>query len=403
MNKKKLIFGILNCSNDYEQNYNLNKKIYEKIKDEYGNFCIVNLSNLRLFYKSNTKPKKKIPSDIKIFKPKNGEELIKIFKGKKLIAFNNLGKSFSYFKIYYYLKKIDLEQILLMNIGYINNKIYFSKKNKKFFFNSIIYFIRSKLSYYIFRILTILNIFPKISIYFESSKLIIKAINSGLSRSFEKSFPSTKFAYFRKIIPINSRSYDQNKNTKKTEKYISFIDSNFCAIDRTIREGNISTELRKKYYLNLKKLLFNFKKIFKKEIIICVHPKTKDKLFFSTFKNFKIKKYQTSKIINKSYLILFHESSAIMDAVISKKKIISVNSLLLGNYLKNRTDTYKSRLGLYSINLEKNILDKSVILKRLNHSRKNLLNYIKNNLQIDGSTTGDKKIIETLNKIYVKK
>ena len=80
-----------------------------------------------------------------------------------------------------------------------------------------------------------------------------------------------------------------------------------------------------------------------------------------------------------------------------------MNSLLLGNYLKNRTDTYKSRLGLYSINLEKNILDKSVILKRLNHSRKNLLNYIKNNLQIDGSTTGDKKIIETLNKIYVKK
>ena len=61
MNKKKLIFGILSCSNDYEQNYNLNKKIYEKIKDEYGNFCIVNLSNLRLFYKSNTKPKKKNP------------------------------------------------------------------------------------------------------------------------------------------------------------------------------------------------------------------------------------------------------------------------------------------------------------------------------------------------------
>ena len=290
-----------------------------------------------------------------------------------------------------------------MNIGYINNKIYFSKKNKNFFFNSIIYFIRSKLSYYIFRILTILNIFPKIDLYFESSKLIIQAINSGLSRKFENYFPSTKFAYFRKTLPINSRSYDQNQHQKKTEKYISFIDSNFCAIDRINREGRISLEVRKKYYLNLKKLLIHLKKIFKKKIIICVHPNTKDRLFFSIFKGLKIQKYQTSNIISKSFLVLFHESSAIMDAIILKKKIISVDSCLLGNYLKKRNNTYKSHFGLYSINLDEDIIDKSKILKKLKYSPKKLLNYIKNNLQIDGSKTGDKKIIETLNKIYIKK
>ena len=50
---KKIEFGILTCSNDYEQNLNLNKEIYTKIQKEFGNFCILNLTNLKLFQKKD--------------------------------------------------------------------------------------------------------------------------------------------------------------------------------------------------------------------------------------------------------------------------------------------------------------------------------------------------------------
>lgn len=80
---KKIEFGILTCSSDYEQNLNLNKEIYTKIQKEFGNFCILNLSNLKLFKKKDfLKTPNYISSNIKIYKPRDAQELKAIFKKK---------------------------------------------------------------------------------------------------------------------------------------------------------------------------------------------------------------------------------------------------------------------------------------------------------------------------------
>ena len=49
------------------------------------------------------------------------------------------------------------------------------------------------------------------------------------------------------------------------------------------------------------------------------------------FKKFKCIKFQTDKYINRSYIVLFHEGSSIIEAVLLKKKIINIDgkSLLL--------------------------------------------------------------------------
>lgn len=402
---KKIEFGILTCSSDYEQSLNLNKEIYTKIQKEFGNFCILNLSNLKLFKKKDfLKTPNYISSNIKIYKPRDAQELKAIFKKKKLIAFNNLGKSFSFFKIYFYLKKINLKQILLMNIGYLENKTSLDLNNSSFFLSSALFFLRKKISYFIFRILTILEIFPKIDIYFESKKNTVKAVKSGLSSRIEKILPFTKLAYFRKVYSINSRAYDVIKNNNVSNKYLCFVDSNFNALDRVLREGKINNKDKKLYYFYLKQLFLELQKIFKKKMVICVHPKNNDKFFFSYFKQFIIKKYETSKIITKSSLVLFHDSSAITDAILQKKNIISLNSELLGNYLNNSTKLYSKILGSHSIELDKNYeLNKIELIKKLNISKKKMSRYAKNNLKSDGDRLGKDKIIDIIKKQVLNK
>jgi hypothetical protein len=400
---KKIEFGILTCSNDYEQILNLNKEIYTKIQKEFGNFCILNLSNLKLFKKKDfSRTPNYIFSNIKIYKPRNAQELKEIFQNKTLIAFNNLGKSFSFFKIYFYLKKINLKQILLMNIGYLENKVSLDLKNKSIFFTSALFFLRKKFIYYIFRILTILGIFPKIDIYFESKKNIVKAVKSGLSSQIEKLLPFTKLSYFRKVYTINSRAFNIIKKNNISNRYLCFIDSNFCALDRVLREGKINNKDKKLYYYYLKKLFLELQKIFKKKMIICIHPKNNDKFFFSYFKKFRIKKYETSKIISKSSIVLFHDSSAITDAILQKKNIISLNSELLGNYLNNSTKLYSKILGTQSIELDKNYqLNKIELIKKLNFTKKKMNFYAKNNLKNDGNRLGKDKIVDIIKKEFL--
>ena len=288
-----------------------------------------------------------------------------------------------------------------MNIGYPNNKIKLNTNSFSSFMNSFIFFFKKKISYYIFRLLTILRIFPKIEMYFESSIELIKAVNNGVSRKFEKLFPFTKLSYFRNVYKINSRSFNLKNNTSTSDRYICFVDSNFEHLDRIYREGKIDFKLKKKYYIYLKSLLSYLSKIFKKKIVICLHPKNTDKFIYKTFKNFKIIKYKTTDIIKDSFIVLFHESSSIMDAVILDKKIICIKSNLLGNYLNSRANLYKNLLGLYSIELNESYnKKKKKILKNLNKRKKKKKNYINKNLQIDKTQLGEDRIIKVINQKY---
>ena len=61
-----------------------------------------------------------------------------------------------------------------MNIGYPENKVELQKNNnQKIYFNNFIYYLNKKISYILFRLFTIMNIFPKIDIYFECSKVLL--------------------------------------------------------------------------------------------------------------------------------------------------------------------------------------------------------------------------------------
>ena len=298
----------------------------------------------------------------------------------------------------------NLTQILLINLGSINNTnaIQINKHGIKTSLINLLFFYKKKITNYLFKFLTIINLFPKIDYYFDSSRFIIKNINSSFIRKIEKFFPKIKISYFRKAIIINSRSFDQISKKKylKEQKYIVFIDTFFEHIDRISREGPIKKQISIEYYSMLSNFLIKLSKIYNKKIIICIHPQNKNKLFLNHFKNFTIKRYKTTEMIRKSFINCIHETSSILDAVILKKNIILLKSNLLGNYLSNRVQQYEKILNLQSIDInDYALLKKKKLNSLLNISKKKNNYYIKNYLNSDGENPGYKKIIKLLKKI----
>jgi hypothetical protein len=400
---KKKIIGILTTSNNYNDIFNLNKKIYNDLIIKFNHIYIINLKNLLFIkpIKNRKKIKKDLNKKIKYFEPKNISEFTEFFKNTKLIGFNCFGKSLNFFKIYYHLNKIDFSQILLLNIGYPQNIVGISYNKKKDFFFSLIFFLNRFFSKKLFRILTFLNIFPKIDYYFDTRKEIIRNINNSFLKKIEKNFPIFNLSYFKIAHLVNSRSYDDSLNFKKySNKYITFVDSPFLDPDRIVREGKIENFKVLKYYEILNQLFFKLKKIFKKEIIICAHPGNNLKKLKKSFPNFKVFKFKTLNYIQKSDLVLFHESSAALDAVILNKKLVTLESCLLGEYYSKRILFYKNNMGINSLNLDDDPkIDKKKFLKKFTKSKKTI-KYIKDNLKADGNNPGYKKVLKIINDIY---
>ena len=99
-------------------------------------------------------------------------------------------------------------------------------------------------------------------------------------------------------------------------------------------------------YNNLYKILKNFEKMFNKEIIVCLHPKYNISQSRGDFKDLKCIKFETEKYISEAYLVVFHEGSSIVQAVVQKKRIINLYGEILGDYINKRCNMYANLLKL---------------------------------------------------------
>ena len=68
-------------------------------------------------------------------------------------------------------------------------------------------------------------------------------------------------------------------------------------------------------------------------------------------------------LIPYSEIIFFSHSSLISSAVLYKK-IISISSKYLGDYITDLTNKYKNDLNLYSINIDNKFLGQKMNVKR---------------------------------------
>ena len=96
-------------------------------------------------------------------------------------------------------------------------------------------------------------------------------------------------------------------------------------------------------------------------------------------------------------MILFHDSSAALNAILLNKKLLCIKSKILGNYWNDRIKQYEKILDLPIINLDDEYkLEKSKLIKKFSQSNKKYKKYLRNNLQIDGDRLGEDKVMKIL-------
>ena len=404
----KKIFGLLTSTETLEVDFFLQETLYKKISKTFDEFFIINLINFNLFKKKmhkNKYLKNILPHNFKVIIPENKYELNKFLVDKSLVAFDGVGKSLSRFRIKFLIKKYNIRLISLSNIGYGNHylgKRVFKKKGEISLKNH--FFILNKIIIYCFiKVMILLNLFSRIDIYFESDKTIVNNCNNSLARKIEKIFPFLKICYFKKIIHINSRAFDTLTKLKSnlSEDKIVFVDSDFDNGDRIIREGRPSEELRLKYFTQLSQFLLELSNIFNKKIAICLHPKTNLETYKKYLGAFELCKFQTTENIRQAFIVVFHNSTAIYEAIFLKKKIISLKSNTLGKYMISITNYQQKLLGLFSYSLdEKKELNKNLLQATLEKITKNYDHHIKGEMMNENSILGEDKVIDTVKKEY---
>ncbi len=397
---KKTILGIVHSSESLDAISSYYREFFLEISKNFENFYLLNLSELVSFRKKKRSKinRKKFPKNFIFKKFSNSKELNKFLSDKNLIAINNLGKNPSFYKVLYLLKTNKVKLINILNVGEFGLSTTLNIFEKNTYIWSNFY---DKGFYYLFRILTILNLFPKIEILFHSNEEAIERLNNGISKKFDKIIPFLNISYYKKIIKVNSRSFVVQKNNKSDKDYILFIDCPIMSGDRLIRDKKILKNEVIAFYKKLNFLLLNLSKLFKKRIIVSPHPKYNNK--YLSKKNYIITNKSTREMISKSSYVIFSASGAVVDAVYQKKKIINFYSKLQGEYQLNMNRKYVNELNLFSINLDKEIyLNKKKIIKMTKLSLKNYNRFIKKRLAVDGKNNPNRKIIRLIKRNFFK-
>ena len=194
--------------------------------------------------------------------------------------------------------------------------------------------------------------------------------------------------------------FEQKINISE-ESQITYLDDNLDHEFKVSLRGNLKEEHIKRYYNNVLKFLNDISKIFGKKIVVCIHPRDNLKIKKKIFKDFEVFQNATRENILKSYLVIFFESSAIVDAILTKKRIVTLVSDDLDENMLNGSNIYRDRLGITQIHLEnyKNT-DKIKLIEELNNNIKNYDKYIKENISPDGDEIGYKKIFRIVKESF---
>ena len=261
----------------------------------------------------------------------------------------------------------------------------------------LIFNLKTKLSKKVLTLLSILNIVPKNEINFTSNIDILRNIEKSKIKKF---LYKKKLLYSKNIEVVNSRTHDiffEKKIDTSKEDQITYLDFNLNHEIQLSLRGNLSEEHINRYYNNIIKFLKDISKIFEKKIVVCIHPRDNLEVKKKIFKDFRVLQNVTSENITKSFLVVFFESSAIIDAILTKKRIITLVSNDLDENMLNGSNIYRDRLGITQIHLEnyKNI-EKIKLIEELNDNIKNYDKYIKENISPVGNEIGYKKIFKVL-------
>ena len=407
--KKKYLALCIGGLKNLGQTIHTYKFLLEKTCENFDKLFIINTGNLRFLKEKNNllnkrdffinkknsklviKNKKlRLPKNIEFFNPQNTVDFKNFMQDKNIIAINSFERTFNDLKIHFLFKYFNIKQVQISNIGNLQSEIFPVTK-----YNIVAWL--NKLNHDFGHILTValsnLGFVPKIDIRFISSTKTFKSLRKN------SLFKKLNLFYCKEHILVNSKSYDYLKlnNPKISENKIVLLDLMFTNPE-FIEMGSVpKPKIVKKFYNKINELLKLLEKNYKKKIVICLHPKDDLNIKKKIFNKFKVVKYATQKNIIESFVVLFFDTAAIVDAILLKKKIILLQSSLMYNNSLNIGGDYQKKAGIFKINLDNyEFKSKKALLSQLNKSKINQLSYIKSYLAPDGNNLGFEKIIRII-------
>lgn len=378
-NNYKIVYILENKTlKRYINNKDIHFRLFRELNKNYK-FYIINISNIM---KTNTADIKNL-DDFNYVIPNNMDELNKFFSKYKILASVKIPIDLKFHKIFRCLKKNKVKLFSFSNLvfSYEDNYSFILKTRK--FFN--ILKLKKMINYYVFRILILLELYPRISYHFECDQRRIDQLKNSQIFKFQKIFSILKISYYEKIIRINSKYYSEiiNKNYKITDEYIVVCDTPMSHPDITVLEGRKDKNLIENYYFKLHSFLKHIENTFRKNVILCLHPKGE----YENFKNFNLIKkdfkttmYETSYYIRKAFFVLFQTSNTINDAIILNKPIIQINSELLSDITKKKLLDFNKQLNCSMINIEESNKINADLYNKIKSETKNYNIYRENRL-----------------------
>lgn len=382
--------AFLTSFNSLHGTLEVKKEMFDTFSKSLKEFYIINTDNLVYWpnFKKFSYNEKDVKinknqikqSNIKLFNPKNEKEFYLFSKEKKLVIINNFGKNFFSLKIYFLLKRLNIPQVYIENLGSIGMPVHFDNKNFVRYLNHRIF--QEIFSKFITPLLVLLGFVPRIEIHFTSKKLELNQAKKKLIKGY---LFKKKLLFAKEYKLINSRSYDSiiEKKYSIKEKYITHLNAEMNGRHEIETRGYLPKDIVDRHYFHLRKFLKKLSKDFRKPVIVCLHPSINPrevKKFRKSglLKGFKIVQYKTKEYIYKSFLVTTFDTSAIVDAAILKKRIIGLWSKYMDVNQIKHSKTYPSIIGFSRINFEDFKYNKSQLLDLLNKNKKKYSFFLKN-------------------------
>ena len=316
--KKVTLCYLMSFSNLNMLNVDLFKLTLIELAKVFGEIYIVNIDNLIFNFttKKNTEFKKE--KKLILVNPKSYLDINFFFSNiTNPVIISQFPRTFSCFGLLFYLRFKKIPIIEVSNVGNINTgaEFFMGKANFSFLKLYLFKILPRKLSTFF----SIVGVFPKMDCKFVSQRKIYLSFNK-----------KTKFYYYKDMRHIKSSIFENTLKVKKTEDYITLLDQ-YPLYDQMKVYKTIAIKDIKLHYQKINTLLLKLKYFYKKKVAICIHPKYPENFYKKFLPDFKIYKNKTDKFINKSFIVMGTNSSAITQAINLDKKIILLNSDIFKN------------------------------------------------------------------------
>ena len=377
-----------------EATLNTHKYLLQTLSRKFDNIYLLDSNRFKFFKKRNKKAFKHLikEKNIKEININTFRRFKSFFNKSNTVIINNIGKNLEDLRFLFFVRLIKIPQVQILNTDVVS----YERRYEKNLFIILKFIFEKKFIPKFITFLSVIRILSKIDICFTTKKFQLNQIN-------KKFLFKENFNFIKKSILINSLAHDiYKRQTKKIrKKHILYIDYNVNHQDTVDLRGRLSKNIEKEHYKRVNIILKKLENLYKKKVIVSIHPLYSLNYTKKNLPGFKINKFNTFELIRDSEIIVFFNSTVINYAFLMNKKIINFSSNQLGENTKIESNIFPSRSGILKLD----------IFKDFNYSKKKLENFFKSGLsqnrafvktylKPDNNTVGLDKIVDVINKNF---